>query len=441
MSNYYQDVERVLKDAYLPVSKEPTKEHEEQAELTKERLLNDRGRQVGAGKSSMPKAHIDTPLSDLGRPPRAPTPEEAKLPTQQEIDEHNAKIANMHWKPIVEASEEKGQTRRSDTGFFQINDIVFNIPPEKISVQKEIKNVSMPLLRSSSTQKVRTGHGFTMVNVPLTFTSLSDVRLKLVPLAYALRRTPFCWIENKYLRKVLAPIGRQQDVKSSQGEAMMFALQSMTIQTVENLPTTVQCFLQLAWFNYYPYLRDIKFRRDHEYFEQPSAFAQSRNASESAYKREAMKSLDRAKDADAKVKFYNQLQVAVNDPSQSEPWKAFIKGHTKYLVDSNNWGPNIATSKYFNLEYRKYYQGENPPSGYQVEDPAYKVYYKDERFYSSSEFVPIHVSVGFQNRLAQLPLLEQQLPTFQHMGSSDRMCTITFFVTPAGSALLSTSTR
>lgn len=362
--------------------------------------------------------------------PQAPTPKD-KRPDKTEATK------------LKDDAEKKYSDK--DSGYFQINDIVFTIPPEQINIQKEIKNVSIPILRSAQSQKVRTGHGFAQVNVPLTFTSLTDVNNQLVPLVYAVRRHPFVWVENKYLRKVLLPMGRS-DYQNTK-PAMLFAVQSVSVQTVENLPTTVQCFLQLLWFNYLPFTRDLQFRKDWLLDEEEQTLLDKelefygtgrdvRNAME-RFRAESFKKLRNADTMTEKSKYYDELQIPVRDPRESEAWKEFIKGHSQYQLGRNHWGPDIDISQTFYLGYRKYYQGNNPPnSSYILEDPTYEVWYTEERFTATEQFNPIHVSIGFQNQIATLPLLEQQLPTAQFLGSSDRMITVTFFVTPAGQPLL-----
>lgn len=350
---------------------------------------------------------------------KAPGTDQIK-PSPQKTREH---------KEEVDRKYDKG----TDDGSFKINDIQFTIPPEQISIQKDIKNVSIPVLRASATQKVRTGHGFVQVNLPLTFTTLTDVNTKLIPLVYSLRRQPFLWVENKYLRKVLMPIS-WSDKHNEDTQALMFTLQAMSVQSVENLPTTVQCFLQLLWFNYLPYTNEIRFR---EKWDIPTREGSTRTGyREDTFRnkgrQESLTKMNNANLLSEKVKYYDELQDPVFRPEDSEAWLNFIKGSSVYNLTSNDWGPNVPTGRYFNLEYRRYYQGETPPEGYLLEDPNYGVWYKDHKFYSSDDFNPVHVSVGFQNRVAQLPLLEQQLPTHQFMGSSDRMVTITFFVTPKG---------
>ncbi len=385
------------------------------------------GQVTGANEgpaTGSPKARKEVSIDKTKKPLRSPGVDE-KRPSEEKIKERQEEI-DKKYKDI-------------DDGYFQINDIDFTIPPEQISIQKNIKNVSMPVLRASTSQKIRTGHGFIQVSVPLTFVGRTDVNSKLVPLVYALRRQPFCWVESKYLRKVLMPISYANSANKDTS-AMMFALQSLTVQTVENLPTTVQCFLQLLWFNYLPYTSEIQFRekwnvpaREGGTRAGPTSMTGYReNDRRNVARQRSLQNLNNANLKRDKVKFYDELQDPVRNPKQSQAWLEFIKGATVYNVESDDWGPQVPASRYFSMEYRRYAAGSSAPAGYKLEDPTYGVYYKDLKFFSSDDFNPIHVSVGFQNRIAALPLLEQQLPTAQFMGSSDRMVTMTFFVTPDG---------
>jgi len=339
--------------------------------------------------------------------------------------------------------------------YLQLNHLVFEIPPEQINIQHDIKNVSMGVLRSSSTQKVRTGHGFIQVSFPLTFVSRSAVNTELVELLYMLRKSPFCWVHNEYLRKILLP----ENVK----DPMMLTLQSISVQSVPNLPTTFQAVLQMLWFNYKPYAKTIQYRKFYNLDEkmQPMAFGPEFNMPEienlyadvmsnfgapagisirsSIEKfREHLDAIRAEPDPEKQKRLYDYLQEKENNPQLSLPWYEFIRGSESNQLTSSEFGPNLSPDKAFRMAWKEWGSpGKSPvDKTWQLEDENYQIYSKIRHFNSNSEFVPIHVSVQYAHRVASLPLLSHQLPTHQYLGPTDRELTITFHATQAGKAML-----
>jgi hypothetical protein len=98
----------------------------------------------------------------------------------------------------------------TDTGFFQINDIVLDIPPEQITVSRDSVNNMWQTLRTRSSIKVKSG--FSMVNISLNVKFTDTITLdhdnqvvtngltKLRDLVSQFRVTPFCYVENQFLR-------------------------------------------------------------------------------------------------------------------------------------------------------------------------------------------------------------------------------------------------
>jgi hypothetical protein len=333
----------------------------------------------------------------------------------------------------------------------QLNHLVFEIPPEQINIQHDIKNVAMGVLRSSSTQKVRTGHGFIQVSFPLTFVSRSAVNTELVELLYMLRKSPFCWVHNEYLRKVLLP----ENVK----DPMMLTLQSVSVQSVPSLPTTFQAVLQMLWFNYKPYAKTIQYRKFYNLDErmQPIAFGPEFNfpdlervyedvmgnfAGTSLQQRNRFKEhLDAIRaepDPEKQKRLYDYLQETANNPALSLPWYEFVRGAKSNHLTPNEFGPNLAPDKAFRMAWKEWGSpGKSPvDKTWTLEDENYQIYSKVRHFNSNSEFVPIHVSIQYAHRVASLPLLSHRLPTHQYLGPTDRELTITFHATKAGKVML-----
>jgi hypothetical protein len=343
----------------------------------------------------------------------------------------------------------------SPPSYLQLNHLVFEIPPEQINIQHDIKNVAMGVLRSSSTQKVRTGHGFVQVSFPLTFVSRSAVNTELVELLYMLRKSPFCWVHNEYLRKVLLP----ENVK----DPMMLTLQSITVQSVPNLPTTFQAVLQMLWFNYKPYAKTIQYRKFYNLDErmQPIAFGPEFNLPElervyedvmgnfgapagmsiksSVEKfREHLDAIRAEPDPEKQKRLYDYLQETANNPQLSLPWFEFIRGAESNHLTANEFGPNLAPDRAFRMAWKEWGSpGKSPvDKTWKLEDENYQIYSKVRYFNSNSEFVPIHVSIQYAHRIASLPLLSHQLPTHQYLGPTDREVTVTFHATKAGKVML-----
>ena len=372
------------------------------------------------------------------------------------------------------ALEQPGKTR--------INDITVSIPPEQIHIQTSVKNVSIGTLRSHATQKVRTGHGYVQISLPLVFTSLDQVNQQLVPLAYQFRKSPFCRVENAYLRKVLMPHVDDED------RALMFTLQSINIHTVENLPTTIRCNLQLLWFNYLPYIRDIKYRKDFSlgqianntltsqyegpnsrdhmpvYESIPDTIKHSYSESNRHEQVRLMQSTGATREE--KVRLYDQIQFPVDDPGDSWAWRKFAAGYnenllfsgaeidetsgststfnspgTKKKTHSREFGPDITMETAFTMSYEQFRKGTPPAeekNEWREEIRGPEIWSRVLTFFANEDFNPIHVNVSYTNRVAQLPLLDQRLPTHQFVGSMDRELVVTFFVTEAGQATLKT---
>jgi len=344
--------------------------------------------------------------------------------------------------------EQLGKTR--------INNITVSIPPEQISIQTSIKNVSVGTLRSATTQKVRTGHGYVQVAFPLVFTTKADVNEQLVPLIHMFRKTPFCRVENAFLRKVLMP--HVDDAN----RALMFTLQSINVHSVENLPTTLRCNLQLLWFNYLPYIRDIKYRKHFSlndmsresgkpetYQSPPGPYNKPIHESIPDFYdhtyienniREALRSMQRiGLTREDKVRLYDQVQIAVDDPGDSKAWLKFVKGFSNNLLkSSSDFGPDLLPENAFQMAYKRFRKGAPPQgeAGWIEEERGPDIWSKVITFTANSQFNPIHVNVAFTNRIAQLPLLDQRLPTHQFLGSMDRELVVTFFVTEAGQTTL-----
>lgn len=138
---------------------------------------------------------------------------------------------------------------------FIINDIPLVIPPTSISVQKEDLVYTWRTLRTRSATKIPTGHGNVSANVSIPF--LNSQIVDLHRLVLQLRNSPFCYVENRYLREVICP---EQPLSQN----MAFAADAIQLSPIAGTSDAWILQLSLTWFNYAPYAPNFLFREDWE---------------------------------------------------------------------------------------------------------------------------------------------------------------------------------
>jgi murein DD-endopeptidase MepM/ murein hydrolase activator NlpD len=137
---------------------------------------------------------------------------------------------------------------------FQINDVLLDIAPENISINHTAQVKQYSALRTRGTAKVRSPSSVVEVLVQTKFVGADQINKQLRPLLAQLRLTPFCFVENQFLRDSL--VG-QEDTKSSN---IALVLQNLTISTVQDLPDALNVMFSFLWFNYKPYSKDFSFK-------------------------------------------------------------------------------------------------------------------------------------------------------------------------------------
>lgn len=142
----------------------------------------------------------------------------------------------------------------ADSGRFVINDIVLTIPPEQIVVEKRAVNHFWQTLRTRSSQKIKSGWSEVSISVIAKFTSEFNGFTNLRRLISQFRVTPFCYVENKLLRSTL--------MNGNKLYNMALALKQVEILTVDNEPNTLQVVMSFAWFNYFPLMTNMTFKKD-----------------------------------------------------------------------------------------------------------------------------------------------------------------------------------
>lgn len=156
---------------------------------------------------------------------------------------------------------------RTDDGRFQINDIELSIPPEQIRVQRESVNNMWQTLRTRSSIKSKSG--FSTLNISMnakfttTITGTDNEGVpvnglnKLRDLVSQFRVTPFCYVENLFLRNTI--------LGGAQSPNMALALKQLQITKTASPSqgtNVVDVTFHFTWFNYLPFLRDFSFKRD-----------------------------------------------------------------------------------------------------------------------------------------------------------------------------------
>jgi murein DD-endopeptidase MepM/ murein hydrolase activator NlpD len=148
----------------------------------------------------------------------------------------------------------------ADTGNFQINDILLTIAPETIKISHKSFNNDWQTLRTRSSTTTKSGFSQIAIEITVPFTDSnydhSEINGfdKLLDLVSQLRVTPFCYVENEYLRNNI--------VGGSHEKAMALALQQMTLQKEAGTTNVIYVTFNFLWFNYFPFIKDFTFKRD-----------------------------------------------------------------------------------------------------------------------------------------------------------------------------------
>lgn len=137
---------------------------------------------------------------------------------------------------------------------FVINDVVLDIPPTHISINKVNSLNKMKAIRTPSSIKFRSGKANLTVTLDLFFVDGDSINNKLRFLVAQFSLTPFCYVENRHLRDSI--LGADD-----KGQTMSLALQNMSIRTVPGQPGLLNAQLSFVWFNYKPYTQKMNYKR------------------------------------------------------------------------------------------------------------------------------------------------------------------------------------
>jgi len=143
----------------------------------------------------------------------------------------------------------------TDTGYFQINDLIFQVPPEAIKVNRRAVNNYWQTLRTRSSIKLSSGYSILDIEVSMKVIAEGNELEKLSCLVAQLRVTPFCWIKNQYIRNTV--LGGQTK------QAMVLALKQLEIRKSAGEDTNIiEVYMLFSWFNYLPYMKDWLYKED-----------------------------------------------------------------------------------------------------------------------------------------------------------------------------------
>lgn len=138
-------------------------------------------------------------------------------------------------------------------GIFRINDVDLVVPPSNITIQKEDMIHQWRALRSNATTKIPSGQGQMAVSVVIPFTG--SMVLDMHRLCVEFRHSPFCYIENRFLRESIVP---HWPVTQN----MAFTMTGLSVAPMKGSSNTWIMQLDLTWFNYAPYVHNWLYRKD-----------------------------------------------------------------------------------------------------------------------------------------------------------------------------------
>ena len=134
---------------------------------------------------------------------------------------------------------------------FTINDIELLIPPTQIVVKKENLSWSWKTLRSSTATKIASGNAINYVGLTIVFTP--DLMLHLHRLIVQFKNSPFCHVENSFLRQSL--VGHWPAWQS-----MAFTMTSLSVSNMPGYPGSFVVQLELRLFEYRAFTPNFLFK-------------------------------------------------------------------------------------------------------------------------------------------------------------------------------------
>ena len=167
----------------------------------------------------------------------------------------------------VMRSRVKTETNVDPNAVFVINDIELLIPPTQIVVKKENLHWSWKTLRSKVSTKVPSGNAINYVGLTIVFTP--DMLLSLHRLVVQFKQSPFCYVENSFLRQSLCG-------DWSNWQKMAFTMTNLNVSNMPGFPGSFIVQLEMRWFNYRCFSPNFLFKD--EWQTQPMRISSSKKA-------------------------------------------------------------------------------------------------------------------------------------------------------------------
>ena len=139
----------------------------------------------------------------------------------------------------------------TDNGSFTINDIQLIIPPTKIDVSRQSFNYNWSTLRNRNTIKTKSGHSMIYIDVAAVFLD-NEGYSQLRDILAGLRVTPFCWVENTYLKNTI--LGDNTE------DQLVLACHNINIRKSDTDVNMIQVVFRFSYFNYKPYMSNWIYR-------------------------------------------------------------------------------------------------------------------------------------------------------------------------------------
>jgi murein DD-endopeptidase MepM/ murein hydrolase activator NlpD len=152
------------------------------------------------------------------------------------------------------------------SSLFQFNNQILDIPPKNIRVDRQSFNNQWQTLRTQSSIKSKSGFSTADIYITVEFIDelvsgapLGSTRngfRQLRDLISQFRVTPFCYVENSFLRdKFFAG-------HSHQSMALALKQMEITAGTDDRSTNVIVVNFHFCWFNYFPFMRDFLYKKN-----------------------------------------------------------------------------------------------------------------------------------------------------------------------------------
>jgi murein DD-endopeptidase MepM/ murein hydrolase activator NlpD len=336
-----------------------------------------------------------------------------------------------------------------DTGYFQVNDIVLDVPPTGIKFQRDPYLAEYQTLRTRNSIKVKSGYSQIHVVVNAVFADEIGFE-KLRQIVAQVKVVPFCYIKNQYISNNL--------FEGDEKETIILALKKLELVKTNQTTNVIEAVFNFVFFNYKPYLPKWQYRAD--IF---SPLAVDGPINSNAWKLMAKAEMVKGKyepiqngllndrfvfgsyeyiapiavgtesnsdKIDATVAAYNTLKKKVNSTNSLS--SALRKEVTDFFGTSTSMGSNLFSSiqgsdKQGNTVWHEGLLWEFIKS----QDNQYQVYNgnlllrRQIVFDTDNPAIPVtNVSVTIAHNLALIPIIGQDYPTYQHISSPGMVASV-----------------